>query len=129
MMPAPFGTTPGSQRSTLSSQGESLLADELQDDGGDERLGDAADAEAVVRAHRRLGLQVAVAAGEADRPVALADEQHRSRDAGGDDPVERALELHVAHRRGGRRRRRDDERHEGGQEGERASHGGVPFHS
>ena len=129
MMPAPFGTDPGQPALDAVLEGESLLADELQDDGGDERLGDAADAEAVVRAHRRPGLQVAVAAGEADRPAALADEQHRPRDAGGDDPIERGLELRLAYRRGGRRRRRDDERHEGGQEGERASHGGVPFHS
>lgn len=45
---------------------EFLLGDELQDDGGDERVGDTADAEAVARAQPGLGLQLAVAAGEAD---------------------------------------------------------------
>jgi hypothetical protein len=75
-----------------------------------------------------------VTAGEADRPAALANEQHRPGDAGGDDPVNAALELRLAPGRalgrGGRRRHRHgDEHREGGQQGQRdlagrTSHGG-----
>jgi len=75
---------------------EFLLGDELQDDGGDERLGDTADAEAVARAHPGLGFQVAVAAREADCPVPLADEEHSARHTGGDDLIQVALEVPLA---------------------------------
>ena len=43
----PFGTTPGSQRSSVVER-ELPLADQLENDGGDERLRDAPDPETIV---------------------------------------------------------------------------------
>jgi hypothetical protein len=71
------------------------LADELEHGRCDERLRRAADAEAVVRAHRTRRRQVRVAAREADRPFALADERDRPGRAGGDELVERVLKLRL----------------------------------
>jgi hypothetical protein len=79
VMCSPFGTSPGSHRSTVSpAESEPSLADELEDDGGDERLGHAGDTEAVPRAHRCLLVDVAVSARQPKRPVAFANERDRT---------------------------------------------------
>src|SRR3954463_9962818 len=50
------GDQPGQPALDGVLERELSFADQLQDGGGDERLGDAADAEADAPAHRRLGL-------------------------------------------------------------------------
>ena len=97
------GDQPGQPALDGVLERESLLGDELQDDGGDERLGDTADAEAVACAHPGLGLQLAVAAREADRPVSVADEQHRARHTGGDNLIQARAEASPRGRPNGRR--------------------------
>ncbi len=68
-------------------QAELALADELQDDGCGVRLGDAGDADAVVRPDRRLRADLAEAAGDADGVLAVAAEQDDTGSASGDERV------------------------------------------
>jgi hypothetical protein len=96
----PFGIAPGRRCSTVSSRLSFALADELQDEGCDECLGDAADSEPVARAQAGLLVQVSVAACEQGRVIALPAEHDGSGHAGGDELVERVLQLRRS-RRGG----------------------------
>jgi hypothetical protein len=50
-----------------------VLADQLQDGGGHESFGDAADAVAELRAHLPAGVDVGVAGGEVPGAAAVAD--------------------------------------------------------
>ena len=82
------------------------LADELENDGGDERLRDAPDPEAIRHPHRRLSSEIRVAAREPQRSVLAVDEHDDSRYAGCDELVHlrlqrRALVLRVTRRGAG----------------------------
>src|SRR3954447_20844394 len=81
----PVRHDPGQPARNRVVEREPALCDELEDDRGDERLRDAADAETVVRTHRHSGLQVPVAARHADRLAAVTDEERRTGDAARDD--------------------------------------------
>ena len=76
-MLSPFGTMPGSQCSDAVVERELPLVDQLEDDGGDERLRDAPDPETITDSHRRLLLQVGIAARQLHRATLTTDEYHR----------------------------------------------------
>jgi hypothetical protein len=89
----PFGD--GSRQPALDVvfKRELALTHELENDRGHERLRDAADAEAVARPHQGLRFQVSITAREPNRPPAFTDEEHRTRDARCNNPIEAALKL------------------------------------
>ena len=77
------------------AQAELALADELEDDGGDVGLRDACDPEPVVDPDRRLRVDLAETAGDADRAIAVPGEQDDSRGTGCDERVGVLLEIRL----------------------------------
>jgi hypothetical protein len=71
---------------------ELALLGELHDDGRDVGLGEAADAEAIVRVDRRLRLEVRDAGGELKRLVAVTHEDRDARYPEADEPVHLGLD-------------------------------------
>ena len=98
-------------------EAELAFADQLEDDGCGVGLGEAGDADAIVRTDRRLRADLAEAAGDADGAVAVAAEQDDAGGAGGNESVgvllQRCLRAGAA-----RRRRRGGDENCGGQAGE-----------
>ena len=74
---------------------ELALADQLEDDGSDERLRDASDPKTIADPHRRLLLQVGIAARQLHRATVTTDEHNNPGDACGDEG------LHVLSQRRG----------------------------
>ena len=89
------------------------LADQLEDDGRDERLRDAADPKTIADAHRRLLRQVGIAAREAHRTTVPTDEHDHPGDARGDQILHllpQRRRKRVSRNRGRGRARREQER-------------------
>jgi hypothetical protein len=110
---------------------EPALAGELQHDGGDERLGHAADPEAVARAHRAPRREVFVSADEPQRAPAVAHERDCAGRSAADDGVDRVFELGAVGAVGRGARRRGRRRGEEGGDRERPEArdpGGWPWH-
>ena len=100
VIPAPFGTTPGNQSSTVpraTARPPRSAASPPWRQGP----GQAAGAERGVRRHRRALFEIGYARRPDLRVVTIAIEDHNARHAGGDEGIESGLQLwrHAAHER------------------------------
>ena len=92
MIPLPFGTSPGSVTVDRVVEPELALADELENDGRREGLGDTRDLEVVVRSHRCLASDVSQSCRQDRRALSVANEKDRAGRAGSNERLEVVLE-------------------------------------
>jgi hypothetical protein len=99
------GQQAGEPSTDRSVEVQPVLGFQLQHDRGQVGLGDASDADPVLRRHRLMSRHICLPTGEHGRAGALADEVGDAGDARSDGLVQRLLHRHEIHP--ARRDRRD----------------------